>query len=232
MYSVRDWQHVFKLDPNKDISDEWLERVCDSGTDAIIVGGSDGVTLDNVLDLMVRVRRFPLPCVLEVSTLEMVTPGFDLYLVPSVLNASDAKWITGMHAEAMKEYGELMDPDEFVAEGYCIANPNCKAAELTGATEPLSTEDIESYARLAGQLWKLPVFYLEYSGQYGDVRAVEKAASILKETDTVFFYGGGIERAEQAAEMSRFADVVVVGNAVYEHPEEAIKTVAAVKNRV
>ena len=51
------WKHVFKLDPAKDISDEHLELLCESGTDAIIVGGSDNVTLDGVLDLLVQIGR-------------------------------------------------------------------------------------------------------------------------------------------------------------------------------
>ncbi|WP_309090150.1 heptaprenylglyceryl phosphate synthase [Domibacillus sp.] len=229
MYDVREWRHVFKLDPNKPIDDELLERVCESGTDAIVVGGSDGVTLDNVLDLMVRVRRFPLPCVLEVSSLEIVTPGFDLYLIPTVLNTNRAEWITGLHVEAMKEYGDLMDPDELIVEGYCIANPDCKAAKLTGVSEKPDTEGVIAYARLAGHLWKLPVFYLEYSGTYGDLEAVQQAGEVLKETETVFFYGGGIQTAQQAKEIGQYADVVVVGNAVYEKPEEALKTVAAVQ---
>ncbi|MEM1503542.1 heptaprenylglyceryl phosphate synthase [Domibacillus sp. 8LH] len=229
MYDVREWRHVFKLDPNKPIDDELLERVCESGTNAIVVGGSDGVTLDNVLDLMVRVRRFPLPCVLEVSSLEIVTPGFDLYLIPTVLNTNRAEWITGLHVEAMKEYGDLMDPGELIVEGYCIANPDCKAAKLTGVSEKPDTEDVIAYARLAGHLWKLPVFYLEYSGTYGDLEAAQQAGEVLKETETVFFYGGGIQTAQQAKEIGQYADVVVVGNAVYEKPEEALKTVAAVQ---
>ena len=55
-----------------------LEKICESGTDAVIVGGTDGVTLENVLDLMARIRRYTVPCVLEVSSIETVTPGFDL----------------------------------------------------------------------------------------------------------------------------------------------------------
>mgnify|MGYP002515118958 CR=1 FL=1 len=42
---------------NKEISDEALEKVCESGTDAVIVGGSDGITLDNVLQLLMRICR-------------------------------------------------------------------------------------------------------------------------------------------------------------------------------
>lgn len=232
MYNVREWRHVFKLDPNKDIDDDLLELVCESGTDAVVIGGSDGVTLDNVLDLMVRVRRYPLPCVLEVSAIDVVTPGFDLYFIPTVLNSTDSKWITGLHFEAMKEYGELMNPDELIIEGYCIANPDCKAAQLTGVSEKLQAEDIAAYARVAGQLLKLPLFYLEYSGTYGDLESVKAAAAALSETETLLVYGGGIQTAGQAKEIGKHADIVVVGNAVYEFPEEALKTVAAVKNCV
>jgi len=35
MYNYRNWKHVFKLDPNKEIDDQSLERICESGTDAI-----------------------------------------------------------------------------------------------------------------------------------------------------------------------------------------------------
>lgn len=229
MYNVREWRHVFKLDPNKEIDDALLERVCESGTDAVVVGGSDGVTLENVLDLMMRVRRYPVPCILEVSSIEMVTPGFDLYFIPTVLNSTDANWITGLHHEAMKEYGDLMNPEELVVEGYCIANLESKAAKLTGVEKKPDAEDVAAYARMAGHLLKLPVFYLEYSGMYGDMAAVQKAADILDDSDTTFIYGGGIQTAEQAKEVGQYADIIVVGNAVYDFPEESLKTVTAVK---
>ena len=31
MYDIREWRHVFKLDPNKTISDDALEKLCESG---------------------------------------------------------------------------------------------------------------------------------------------------------------------------------------------------------
>src|SRR4051812_31531079 len=107
MYDFREWKHAFKLDPNKGISDEALEQVCESGTDAVIVGGTDGVTLENVLDLMARIRRYTVPCILEVSSIDTVTPGFDLYFIPTVLNSSDPDWMMNLHHKAVKEYGEI-----------------------------------------------------------------------------------------------------------------------------
>ncbi|MCY9184986.1 heptaprenylglyceryl phosphate synthase [Bacillus halotolerans] len=226
MYDVTEWKHVFKLDPNKDLPDEQLEILCESGTDAVIIGGSDGVTEDNVLRMLSQVRRFLVPCVLEVSAIEAIVPGFDLYFIPSVLNSKNPDWIVGMHQKAMMEYGELMSMEEIVAEGYCIVNPDCKAAVLTEADTNLNHDDIIAYARVS-ELLQLPIFYLEYSGALGDIEAVKKTKAVL-ETSTLF-YGGGIKDAETAKQYAEHADVIVVGNAVYENFDEALKTVAAVK---
>lgn len=223
MYDITNWSHVFKLDPNKEISDIDLARVCTSGTDAIIVGGSDGVTLENVLQLLSRVREFPLPCALEVSTIESVTPGFDLYLIPTVLNSSNPKWVTGFHQEAIKQYGWLMDWEELFIEGYCILNEQCKAAKLTEANTDLSDEDVIAYAIMAEKMFSLPIFYLEYSGRYGDPALVLKVKKQLE--NTKLFYGGGIQTAAQAQEMSEHADVIVVGNVIYTNIEAALETV-------
>lgn len=227
MYDFREWRHVFKLDPNKEISDDKLEKICESGTDAVIVGGTDGVTLDKVLDLMARIRRYTVPCVLEVSSIETVTPGFDLYFIPTILNSNDPKWITGLHHQAVKEFGEIMDWEEIVMEGYCILNEECKAAKLTSANANVSIEDIKAYGMMAEKMFNLPIFYLEYSGKYGDVQLVAEVKKALEKT--VLFYGGGISTFDQAAEMAQHADVIVVGNAIYDHFDQALATVKSVR---
>ncbi|MBI0580294.1 heptaprenylglyceryl phosphate synthase [Neobacillus cucumis] len=227
MYDFREWRHVFKLDPNKQISDEHLEAICESGTDAVIVGGTDGVTLENVLDLMARIRKFAVPCVLEVSSVETVTPGFDLYFIPTILNSKDPKWITGLHHQAVKEFGDIMDWEEIVMEGYCIMNSECKAAKLTNAVTEITAEDVRAYAMMAEKMFQLPIFYLEFSGQYGQPEVVSDVEKVLEKA--TFFYGGGISTYEQAVEMAKFADVIVVGNAIYEDFKNALKTVQAVR---
>jgi putative glycerol-1-phosphate prenyltransferase len=227
MYDFREWRHVFKLDPNKEISDEQLEKICESGTDAVMVGGTDGVTLEKVLDLMARIRRYTVPCVLEVSSIEIVTPGFDLYFIPTILNSNDTKWITGLHHQAVKEFGEIMDWEEIVMEGYCILNEECKAAKLTSANANASTEEVKAYAMMAEKMFHLPIFYLEYSGRYGEAAVVSEVKKVLHET--VLFYGGGISTLEQAAEMAEHADVIVVGNVIYDDFDQALATVKSVR---
>lgn len=223
MYDIREWRHAFKLDPSKEISDEQLEKVCESGTDAVIIGGTDDVTLDNVLHLLSRVRRYAVPCVLEISNLEMITPGFDLYFIPTVLNSPDAKWVVGLHREAVKEYGQFLNWDEIVMLGYCILNEDSKAAKITRADASLSREDVRAYAELAENMFHLPVFYLEYSGKYGGPEMAAAAKDVLNKTR--LFYGGGIRTLKQAEEMAAVADTIIVGNAIYEDFEEALRTV-------
>ena len=227
MYDFREWRHVFKLDPNKEICDDRLEKICESGTDGVIVGGTDGVTLEKVLDLMARIRRYTVPCVLEVSSIDIVTPGFDLYFIPTILNSRDPKWITGLHHRAVKEFGEMMDWEEIVMEGYCILNEECKAAKLTSAIADATTEEVKAYAMMAEKMFHLPIFYLEYSGKYGDPQLVSEVKNVLEKS--VLFYGGGISSVEQAVEMAKHADVIVVGNAIYDHFEQALATVKSVQ---
>lgn len=227
MYDYNEWRHVFKLDPNKTINDENLEKLCESGTNAIMIGGTDGVTLEGVLDLMARVRRYSVPCVLEVSSIETVTPGFDLYFIPTVLNSRDPKWIVQLHQQAVKEFGEVMDWDEIHVEGYCILNPECKAAQVTDANTELSIDDVVAYGQMAEKMFSMPIFYLEYSGTYGNPTLVQSVKEKLEHT--TLFYGGGITNVKQANEMAQYADVIVVGNIIYENIEEALKTVQVIK---
>lgn len=224
----KNWRHVFKIDPAKEISDEALEKVCESGTDVILVGGTDDVTIDNVIDILLRVRRFSVPVALEISNVEAVLAGFDYYFIPSVLNSRDTKWVKDLHHEAIKEYGDVLVWDELVAEGYCVLNPDCKVAQATDAKTDLTKDDVIAYARLAENYFKLPIFYMEYSGAYGDKEIVASVKEVLNETR--LFYGGGITGPEQAAEMARLADTVVVGNIIYDDLKQALKTVEAVKS--
>lgn len=228
MYDYREWNHIFKLDPNKEINNEDLELLCESGTDAIMIGGTDGITLEDVLNLMARVRRYSVPCVLEVSSFEAITPGFDLYFIPTVLNSTNHKWIVGEHQKAIMEYGHFINWQEVVTEGYCILNPDSKVAKFTEAQTELNEDEVAAYAILSEKILNLPVFYMEYSGTYGDPELVKHVKDQLE--DAVLFYGGGISSRKQAVEMKQYADVIVVGNIIYENIKEALQTVQAVKN--
>lgn len=190
MYDITKWKHIFKLDPAKSISDDDLEAICMSNTDAIMIGGTDNVTEDNVIHLMSRVRRYPLPLALEVSNVESVMPGFDFYFIPTVMNSNDTTYHNGILLEALKQFGHLINFEEVIFEGYLILNSDSKVARKTGAQTELNIEDVEAYAQMANELYHFPVMYLEYSGAYGDIEKVKAVSQML--TETQLFYGGGI----------------------------------------
>ncbi len=220
---IRKWKHVFKLDPDRDISDEALDRLCLSGTDAILVGGSSGVTFDNTVDLLSRIRQYEVPVALEISNQEAIVPGFDLFLIPVVLNADDPKWIVGQHHEALKEYGALLNWDEIVAEGYIILNREATAAQLTSARTDLDAKDVAAYARMADKLFHMSIVYLEYSGTFGDMELVRRTRQVLEKARLL--YGGGIDSLEKAQQAADAADTIVVGNIIYSDLEQALQTV-------
>lgn len=224
---MKAWKHIFKLDPAKEITDEHLEMICESGTDAVIVGGTDHITLDNVLDLLARIRRYTVPCILEISDLDAITPGFDYYFIPMVMNSTEKKWMMDIQHQAIKEFKDIMNWDEIFMEGYCILNKDAKAFTHTNSYLP-DEDDVTAYAHMAEHVFHLPVFYMEYSGKYGDPELVKKVKEQLD--NTLLFYGGGIENNFQAREMKEHADVIIVGNSIYTNIKQALKTVKAVKD--
>ncbi len=217
------WKHVFKLDPERDISEEHLEKICMSSTDAIIVGGSSGVTYENTVQLLARVRRFEIPCVLEVSNVDAIVLGFDLYLIPIVLNAKHPDWIIGYHQQAIKRYGSVLNWDEIIPEGYIILNPQAKAAQVTHADTQLDSKDVVAYAKIADRLLRMPIVYIEYSGQFGDMELLAKVKDNIHQAQ--LFYGGGIDTVEKAKQAAAIADTIIVGNMIYRNVDQALETV-------
>jgi len=217
------WRHVFKLDPDRMIDDASLERLCFSGTDGIIVGGSTGVTYENSVDLLSRLRRYELPVVQEISAIDAVVPGFDGYLIPLVLNTRNMDWLTGHHLKAIRDFGDTLPWNRMLGEGYIILNPDSAAARVTEAYSVTSEQEVLAFSQMADQLLRLPIVYIEYSGIYGDMALVRRIHSLLR--NARLFYGGGIDGWPKAAEALEAADTIVVGNLIYENLDRAIETV-------
>jgi putative glycerol-1-phosphate prenyltransferase len=214
MNLLREWRTILKLDPARQISDQRLAEVCAWPADAVIVGGSGGYGAAEVAALLSRLRRCPLPKALEVSDPAALCPGFDLYFVPLVLNSRDVEWVVGRQQQALKDFGRFVKGRRVFGEGYCILNPEATAAHMAHARTDLDVSDVVAFARLAQDLFRLPIFYLEYSGTYGPPEVVAAVRDVLD--STLLWYGGGIRTAEQAGEMGDMANAIIIGNAIYE----------------
>lgn len=216
-------RHMFKLDPNKSISDEHLEYLAKSGTDGFIVGGTDGVTSENVAQLYERLKWFDLPICYEVIAADAFVLGFDLYLIPIVLNTTELDWLGGKHQKALETLGGYLSFIPHETLPYIVLHKDCKVAKLTRARTELTNQELVSYQQLSKYIYHLPLLYLEYSGKYGNVWQVKEISRVSK--DVHIFYGGGIRTRQQALEMAKYVDTVVVGNVIYEDIEIALQTV-------
>ncbi len=216
-------KHIFKLDPNKPITDEQIERLANSGTDAIVIGGTLDITYEDTRRLLKEVRKHSVLVIQEISNMEAIVPGFDYYYIPLVLNAQNPEWIFNIHQYALKEYGDLVNWNQVIVEGYVVLNPASSVASLTDSKTDLDLEDLVAYARLCDQLLKLPILYVEYSGTYGEVEWIKEVRNIVHHSR--IFYGGGINSLEKAKEMAHYADTIIVGNLIYEDFEQALLTV-------
>lgn len=218
-------KHMFKIDPAKNMNDEQIRKLAQSNTDGIVIGGTDGITLENTKAIYERFASYPIPIYQEVSNVDAVLPNCEGYFIPLVLNATDPYWLLQAHQQAIKSFWNWIPWDRCYVEGYIVLNENSKVAKLTKANTDLTHEDVLAYARLADRLLQLPYLYIEYSGSYGDPILVRKVKQTLRSTTLI--YGGGISNVEQAEEMGKFADLIIVGNAIYENFEEALTTVKA-----
>jgi phosphoglycerol geranylgeranyltransferase len=218
----KNWEHITKLDPDKHISKDDLKTVVESGTDAIMISGTQNITDKNVSRLISMLKDYKIPKLLEPATPEAVMyEAVDYIFVPLVLNSSDLEWIVGKHVAWIKTH--IIKWDIVIPEAYIVLNSDSAVAKLTKSRTALTPDEIIAYAQYAEKYLRLPIIYIEYSGTYGDPSMVKELSDSLNEAS--LFYGGGIDSKEKAAEMRRYVDVIIVGNVVYTSLDKFLETI-------
>ena len=218
-----DWNHILKLDPDKDLPDGvTYGDLCATGTDAVEVGGTTGMTEENMKEVIAACAEHDVPLYQEPANPGVVVDDEALagYLIPTVFNAGSPFWITGAHKEWVRIDGDL-DWNRTWTEAYIVMNPDADVAVLTEADCDLSAEDVASYATVAERMFGQEIVYVEYSGTFGDEAVVEAARGALSES--TLFYGGGIDDYDSAYTMATHADVIVVGNLAHDEGVDAVR---------
>lgn len=222
-----EWDHIVKIDPDKSLADgETYADVCETGTDAIEVGGTLDVTEEKMAEVVEACaaagRNHGVPVYLEPSHAGAVVhaEGLGGYLVPIVFNAGDIAWMTGAHKEWVR-LDRNIDWARTHTEAYIILNSDSSVAEYTDANCDLDGEEVAAYAEVAERMFGQEIIYVEYSGTFGDPDIVASTSEALDEA--TLFYGGGIHDYDSAREMGEYADTVVVGDLVHEAGCEAVR---------
>jgi phosphoglycerol geranylgeranyltransferase len=218
-----EWDHVVKVDPDKTLAEgESFADVCRTGTDAIEIGGTTGVTVEKISAVIDSCAAHDVPVYIEPGIDATVVHSEHLagYLIPVVFNAGEVSWITGAHKEWVRLDGEI-DWEQTYTEAYIVLNADSSVATYTQADCDLDGEEVAAYATIAERMFGQPIVYVEYSGTYGDPEVVGAAREAL-DTATLF-YGGGIADYESAYEMGARADTVVVGDLVHDAGVEAVR---------
>ena len=225
----KDWVHVTKLDPDKQLKPGDIEAIAASGTDALMLSGTLNVTEENLSALLKEVKAYNLPLVMEPAGPEAVLmKEINYVFVPSVMNTTDVQWLVGKHQAWARMAKGRIPWNVIVPEAYIVLNPNSSVGKVTRAVCNLTAEEVAAYVTVADHYFHFPIVYIEYSGTFGDPGIVKAASEAVDKS--VLYYGGGINSAEKAAQMGKYADTIVVGNAVYDQGAAVLKaTVDAVQ---
>ncbi len=228
--------HFALIDPDKSSWKNIYDTVRlleESGTDAILIGGSTGVT-ETKLDKLIKElkKHVNVPIILFPGNINGISRYADAILFMSLLNSDDPYFIIGaqmLAAPIIMEYGLEPIPTAYIIVGYG------GAAGYVGKARPIPYEKPEigvAYALAASMLGMKFIYFEAGSGSPKPVPKIliETTKKILG--DEVFvIVGGGIRTPEKALELARAgANAIVTGTILEEDVEKSIKIIKALKN--
>ena len=170
----KDWVHVTKLDPDKQLKPGDIDAIASSGTDALMLSGTLNVTKENLAALQKQVKAYNLPLVMEPAGPDAVlVQGIDYVFVPSVMNTTDVMWIVGKHRAWVQMHAGKIPWEMVIPEAYIVLNPDSSVGKVTKAVCGLSAAEVAAYTTVADRYFHFPIVYLEYSGTFGDPASSE-----------------------------------------------------------
>ncbi len=227
--------HMTLLDPDDQeprVAATISEEAAAAGTDAIMLGGSTGVTQEILDATVVAIKdTSDLPVILFPTEAKAVSLKADAIYFMSLLNSRNPKFLLGeqMKAAALIKKSGL----EPISMGYIIVEPGMRAG-MVGEAELIKREDIKSAIgySVAGELLGMKLIYLEAGSGAPEPVPSSLINGVRKAIDIPLIVGGGIRSSEQAsAAVQAGADIIVTGTIVEEEgiSERFKKLIKAVK---
>ncbi len=217
-YLENNTTHLTLLDPDKQAPED-AGKIARSaklgGTDGIMVGGSLGVSQENLDGTVESIKEnVDLPVILFPGGVTGISKSADAIFFMSLLNSRNPKFITGAQAQGapiIKSIG--IEP---VSMGYIVVEPGGAVGKVGEADLiPRNKPEVAAGYALAAQYLGMRLVYLE-AGSGADKHVPIGMISAVKETiDIPLLVGGGIRSGDDAkAVKDAGADIIVTGTIV------------------
>jgi phosphoglycerol geranylgeranyltransferase len=232
--------HFTLVDPQK-TGPEKASRIArmaeESGSDAILVGGSLGVYGERLSRTVSSIKESTsLPVILFPGSIAGLTPEADAVLFMYLMNSDETYYITGAQAQAsviVLEMGLEPIPTAYIIVGYGGDAGFIGKARII----PYERKEIVAAYALAGGMMGAKLVYLE-AGSGAPRHVPEQAISLAKRLllksnlETMLVVGGGVREPETAEKLaSAGADILVTGNVTEEEPEKLTSIIRSFKSR-
>lgn len=210
--------HMTLIDPAKQppkVSGEIAEKACEAGTDAIMVGGSTGITQTNIDATVDEIKRkCKCPVIYFPSGANAIAKKADAIYFMSMLNSKNVRNITGEHSKGAPIIKKLgIEP---ISMGYIIVEPGMKVGEV-GEANLVRRGDIPTivgYA-LTTEFFGMDLLYLEAGSGAPEPVPASMIEAVRESVEIPIVVGGGIVTPDQAGQVAAAgADIVVTGTLV------------------
>jgi phosphoglycerol geranylgeranyltransferase len=210
--------HMTLIDPAKQspsVAADIAVKAGRAGTDAVMVGGSTGVTQANLDDTVDSIKKAcKLPVIYFPSGANVIAHRSDAIYFMSMLNSKNVKNVTGEHwkgAPVIKKLG--LEP---ISMGYIIVEPGMKVGEV-GEADLISRTDVARAVGygLSAEFFGMDLFYLEAGSGAPEPVPSEMIRAVRQSVKMPVIVGGGINTPEKATRVAEAgADIVVTGTIV------------------
>jgi phosphoglycerol geranylgeranyltransferase len=210
--------HMTLIDPAKqrpEAAGAIAAKAASAGSDAIMVGGSTGVTQEN-LDQTVDAIKMSckLPVIYFPSGAHAIARHSDAIYFMSMLNSKNVKNVTGEHWRAAPVIRRLgIEP---ISMGYVIVEPGMKVGEV-GEADLVKRDDVPravGYA-MAAEMLGMDLVYLEAGSGAPEPVPAEMVAAVRKSVKVPIIVGGGVNSPEKAVRaIAAGADIIVTGTLI------------------
>ena len=206
------------LDPDKQSSTEaatMSSEAAAAGTDAIMIGGSTGVTQEKVDATILAIKKgVRIPVILFPANAGNLSPHADAVYFMSLLNSRDPRLIIGEQrlAAPIVRAWEL----ETIPMAYLVIEPGMRAGEV-GDADLISRKNpiVAVQFALAAQMLGMKLVYLEAGSGAPHPVPDHLIRAVREAIDIPIVVGGGIRTPEAAQTATRAgADIVVTGTIV------------------